>query len=181
LVASPKHLRRWGLACGLALIAACSGANAINTGPFSGGGANGDKNALCTTVAPGGLLSYGLDSFANSGDTATIERIALTGPHNLQLLAAYAVPLTGDDLYGVLGGAPPARHLPAGVEWARRQRADGAVLPGGAQTNLVLVLKPVGAKGTARSVDVFYRSAGQQYHFRTNTSIEVLVANSCPS
>ena len=54
-----QALRGWGLACGLAaLIAACSGANAINTGPFSGGAANGDKNALCTTVAPGGLLSY---------------------------------------------------------------------------------------------------------------------------
>jgi hypothetical protein len=181
LLSASQHLRRWGLACGLALIAACSGANAINTGPFNGGGSSGDRNALCTLVHRDGVLSYGLDVFTNSGGPATIERVALTDPHNLQMIAAYAVPLTGNQAYGVLDGAPPERHLPAGVHWAQRQRAGGAVIPPGAQINLVLVLKPAGTKGTARSVDVFYRSAGQQYHFQTVTSIEVLVAKSCPS
>lgn len=177
-----KHLRRWGLACGLALIAACSGANAINTGPFSAGGPIGDRNEVCAPVSRGGVLTYGLDSFTNSSSgPATIERVALTGPHNLQVLAAYAVPLTGTYGYGVRRGAPPARHLPAGVHWAQRQRADGAVIPPGASTILVLVLKPAGTKGTARSVDMFYRSAGQQYHLQTSTSIEVLVAKACPS
>jgi hypothetical protein len=180
--ASAKHLRRWGLACGLALIAACSGANAINTGPFSPGGANGDRNEVCAPVTPGGVLTYALDAFTNSsGSPVTIERVALTDPHNLQVLAAYAVPMTGTYGYGVRRGAPPARHLPAGVHWAQRQRADGAVIPPGAQINLILVLKPAGTKGTARSIDMFYRSAGQQYHLQTNTSIEVLVAKACPS
>jgi hypothetical protein len=180
--ASAKHLRRWGLACGLALIAACSGANAINTGPFSPGPSSSDRNALCTPVHPGGVLTLGMDAFPNTGGVpATIERVALTDPHNLQILAAYAVPLTGTNLYGVLDGAPPARHLPAGVHWAQRQRAGGAVIPPGAYTNLVLVLKPAGTKGTARSIDMFYRSAGQQYHLQTSTSIEVLVAKACPS
>jgi hypothetical protein len=180
--ASAKHLRRWGLACGLALIAACSGANAINTGPFSPGTTSGDRNEVCAPVRPGGVLTYALDSFTNSGGgPATIERVALTDPHNLQIIAAYAVPLTGTYGYGVLDGAPPARHLPAGVHWAQRQRADGTVIPPGAQTILVLVLKPAGTKGTARSIDMFYRSAGQQYHLQTITSIEVLVAKACPS
>ena len=162
----------------LALLAACSSTNAVNTGPFGGGG---DPGSLCVPVGHGGVLSYGLDAFTNTGGTATIERVALTDPHNLQIIAAYTVPLTGTYLYGVRKGAPSARNFPAGFQWARRQRADGAVIPPGVFTNLVLVLKPVGTKGTARSVDVFYRSAGQQYHFQTNTSIEVLVANSCPS
>jgi hypothetical protein len=180
--ASAKHLRRWGLACGLALIAACSGANAINTGPFSPGGANGERNEVCTPVRRGGVLAYGLDAFTNSGGSpATIERVALTDPHNLQVLGAYAVPMTGTYAYGVLDGVPPGRHLPAGVHWAQRQRADGAVIPPGAQINLILVLKPAGTKGTARSIDMFYRSAGQQYHLQTNTSIEVLAAKACPS
>ena len=146
-LASPEHLRRWGLACGLALIAACSGANAINTGPFSPGGANGERNEVCAPVRRGGVLAYGLDAFTNSGGgPATIERVALTDPHNLQVLGAYAVPMTGTYAYGVLDGVPPGRHLPAGVHWAQRQRADGAVIPPGAQINLILVLKPAGTK-----------------------------------
>jgi hypothetical protein len=101
-------------------------------------------------------------------------------PHNLRVLAAYAVPLTGNYQYGALRGAPPARHLPAGVQWTQRQRAGGAVIPPGVYQS------GPGAQagrdeGNARSVDVFYRSAGQQYHFQTSTSIEVLVASSCPS
>jgi hypothetical protein len=177
-----RHLRRWGLACGLALIAACSGANAINTGPFSPGPSSGDRNALCTPVRPGGVLTYALDSYTNSSTSpATIERVALTDPHNLQILAAWAVPLTGTYGYGVLDGPPPARHLPADVHWAQRQRASGAVIPPKAHTILVLVLKPAGTKGTARSIDMYYRSAGQQYHLQTATSIEVLVAKACPS
>ena len=181
-LSASEHLRRWGLAYGLALIAACSGANAINTGPFSPGGPSSDRNELCAPVHPGGVLTYGLDSFTNSGSVpATIVRVALTDPHNLQIIAAYTVPLTSTYLYGVRKGAPSARNFPAGFQWAQRQRADGAVIPPGVFTNLVLVLKPAGTKGTARSVDVFYRSAGQQYHFQTITSIEALVAKACPS
>ncbi len=128
------------------------------------------------------MLSYGLDAFTNTGGTATIERVALTDPHGLRILAAYAVPVTGSSLYGVLRGYPPARQLPPGVHWARRQRAEGAVIPHsrGTQYNLVLVLKPAGRKGTARSVDVFYRAAGQEYHLQTTTRIEVLAGAACP-
>ena len=62
-----------------------------------------------------------------------------------------------------------------------RQRANGAVIPHsrGTQYNLVLVLKPAGMKGTARSVDVFYRAAGQEYHLQTTTRIEVLAGAAC--
>ena len=129
----------------------------------------------------GGVLSYGLDAFTNTRGTAAIERVALTDPHGLRLLGAYVVPVTGNTLYGVLSGYPPARDLRAGVQWARRQRANGAVIrhSHGTQYNLVLVLKPAGTKGTARSVDVFYRSAGQEYHLQTTTSIKVLAGPAC--
>jgi hypothetical protein len=175
-----NRLRWGGLACGLTLLAGCSAANAVNTGPFGGGG--GDKNSICAPVRRGGVLSYGIEAFTNTGCTATIERVALTDPHGLRMLAAYAVPVTGNTLYGVLDGNPPARYIPPGVHWAQRQRPNGAVIPHskGTQINLVLVLKPAGAKGTARAVDVFYRAAGRHYHLQANTSIEVLVAPSCP-
>jgi hypothetical protein len=141
-----------------------------------------DRPRYCEPVRHGGVLSYGFEAFTNTGDTATIERVALTDPHGLRMLAAYAVPVTGSTLYGVLDGYPPAHYIPPGVHWAQRQRADGAIIPhsGRTQINLVLVLKPTGAKGTAQAVDVFYQAAGQHYHLQTNTSIEVLVAPSCP-
>jgi hypothetical protein len=172
------RVTRWGLACGLALFTACSSANAVNTGPFGGGG---EPGSLCVPVGRGGVLSYGFDAFSNTGRTATIERVALTDPHGLRMLAAYVVPITGHTLYGVLTGYPPARGLPADVHWDRRQPANGAVIPHsrGTQYNLVLVLKPAGTKGTARSVDVFYRAAGQEYHLQTTTRIEVLAGRAC--
>jgi hypothetical protein len=178
LPGSVSRLTRWGLACGLALLAACSSTNAVNTGPFGGGG---EPGSLCVPVGRGGVLSYGLDAFSNTGSTATIERVALTDPHRLHIVAAYVVPVTGHTLYGVLSGYPPDRNLPPGVHWARRQRASGAVIPHshGTQYNLVLVLKPAGAKGTARSVDVFYRAAGQDYHLQTATRIKVLAGRAC--
>ena len=137
---SVRRLPRWGLACGLALLAACSSAPAVNTGPFGGGG---DSSSLCVPVGRGGVLSYGLNAFTNTGGTARIERVALTDPHDLRIVAAYVVPVTGNTLYGVLSGYPPARGLPADVQWDRRQRANGAAIPHsrGIQYNLVLVLK----------------------------------------
>ena len=178
LPGSVRRLPRWGLACGLALLAACSSAPAVNTGPFGGGG---DSSSLCVPVGRGGVLSYGLNAFTNTGGTARIERVALTDPHDLRIVAAYVVPVTGNTLYGVLSGYPPARGLPADVQWDRRQRANGAAIPHsrGIQYNLVLVLKPAGTKGTARSVDVFYRAAGQGYHLQTTTRIEVLAGPAC--
>src|SRR5262249_61556277 len=99
----------------------------------------------------------------------------------LGIVAAAAARAPGNPVSGVLRGSPPARGLPPGVLWDRRQRANGAVIPHsrGTQYNLVLVLKPAGTKGTARSVDVFYRAAGQEYHLQTTTRIEVLAGPAC--
>ena len=59
--------------------------------------------------------------------------------------------------------------------WISKGQGD---LPG-RDPHLVLVLKPAGTKGTARSVDVFYRAAGQEYHLQTTTSIKVLAGPAC--
>ena len=59
--------------------------------------------------------------------------------------------------------------------WISKGQGD---LPG-RDPHLVLVLKPAGTKGTARSVDVFYRAAGQEYHLQTTTRIEVLAGRAC--
>jgi hypothetical protein len=98
------------------------------------------------------------------------------------VLAAYVLPVTGTDLYGVWFGYPPAAHIPRGVHWLQRQRADGARIPhsrGRGTNNLLLVIKPTAKVGSARGVDVFYRSSGQQYHLRTATRLRVKVGARC--
>jgi len=162
-----------------ALLAGCTSSPAINTGPLGGGGEPGEE---CARISPGEVLGYGFEEFRNSGAAiATIEKVALTDPRGLRMLAAYVVPVTGNVLYGVQPGWPPA-YLPSGFQWPQRQKAMGAQIPhspGHDAINLLLVLKPTGRVGTARSVDVYYRATGQNYHLRTVTSIRVLVARSC--
>jgi hypothetical protein len=160
-------------------LAGCSSGNAINTGPFGNGDSPGSN---CGVVSPGGVATYGVEELINSGKaTAVVERVSLTDPHHLVIKAAWVVPLDGTNSYGAQTGWPPGQLLP-GVEWSRRQRAAGARVPpahGLHSANLVMVLKPVGRKGTARAVDVYYRESGQQYHLRYNTSVELKVAKSC--
>jgi hypothetical protein len=160
------------------LLAGCTGP-AVNTGPFRGGGDPGEE---CASIPPGGVLGYGFEEFRNGGSaTATIDKVALTDPRGLRIVAAYVVPVSGHILYGVQPGWPPA-YIPPGFHWPQREKAVGARIPpspGHDVINLLLVLKPTGRVGTARSVDVYYRASGQDYHLRTVTSIRVIAARSC--
>jgi hypothetical protein len=157
----------------------CSSGPAVNTGPFGNGGSPGEE---CIGVPRGMVLSYGFEGFRNSGPAATIEKVDLANSHGLQVLGAYVVPITGTALYGVWFGYPPTVHIPRGVQWSQRQRADGARIPhsqGQDADNLLLVIKPTAKVGSARGVDVFYRASGQQYHLRTATRLRVKVAARC--
>jgi hypothetical protein len=107
------------------LLAGCT-APAVNTGPFHGGGDPGEE---CASIAPGGVMGYGFEEFSNSGSaTATIEKVALTDPRGLRILAAYVVPVSGHILYGVQPGWPPG-YLPPGFHWPQREKAVGARIP----------------------------------------------------
>ncbi len=168
------------LAAGV-LLAGCASDPAVNAGPFGNGGIYGEE---CASVPPGKVLSYGFDEFRNSGSgTATIDKVALADSRGIRILAAYVVPITGHELYGVLFGYPPAAHLPQGVQWAQRQRADGATVPRSRGshdvTNLVLVLRPTAKTGWARGIDVYYRESGQQYHLLTATRIRLKTTSKC--
>jgi hypothetical protein len=171
-----------GMLAASSLSACGSSVAAVNTGPFGNGGSPGGN---CIDIHRGEVLSYGFTEFRNSDpSTAVIEKVALADPHGLQILAAYEVPITGHNLYGVLTGFPPAVHVPPGVQWSRRRPADGAAIPhspGSNVTNLVLVLKPVKRSGSAMGVDIYYRVSERQYHLRTATQILVLVGQTCPN
>jgi len=144
---------------------------------------------MTTQVALRGALSRGYATNMRlvgnmlTGATAVVEKVALADSHGLRMLAAYVVPITGHTLYGILTGFPPAAHLPPGVQWSQRQRADGATIPHSPEhdaTNLLLVLEPLAKIGSAKGIDVYYRVSGHQYHLRTATRILLRVASACP-
>jgi hypothetical protein len=100
------------------------------------------------------------------------------------MLAAYVVPITGSDIYGLLQGYPPGKSLPRGIQWSERQRADGAVIrptPRRRDNNLIAVLQTTKNPGWARGINIYYHSSdGQRYLLRRG--IQVLVGiNSCPN
>jgi hypothetical protein len=131
----------------------------------------------------GQILAYGFTSVQNGGAAvAVIDRVALADVRGLRVLAAYAIPITGDSLYGVLRGYPPGSRLPAGVRWTARHSADGARVPhttGHRVTNLLLVIKSLGKRGTASGVDIWYQVGSQHYRLRTATSLLTL-NRQCP-
>jgi len=163
-------------------LAACSSGDAINTGPFGGAGTPGLQ---CSWAHRGGVLTDDPAVLRNrSLAPAHIEKVALIAPRGLQLVAAYAVPITGTTLYGMRFGFPTGANLPPGVQWSRRQRANGATISHSVAhhvTDLVLVLKPAAAYGSALGVDVYYKVSGQQYQLRTDLQLLVFNGRGCPA
>ena len=163
-------------------LAACSSGGGINTGPFGGAGTPGLE---CAWAHRGGVLTDDPAFVRNHGlAPARIEKVALIAPRGLQLVAAYAVPITGTTQYGMRLGFPTGANLPPGVQWSRRQRANGATVPHSAGhdiTDLVLVLKPAAPYGSALGVAVYYKVSGQQYQLRTDLQILVFNGRGCPT
>ena len=169
------------IGCVAATAAGCT-ATVVSGGPLSGGSEQGTE---CGPVPHGGVLSYGGTALEYSGTgPADVTSVTLASPHDLRLLAAWVLPVTGEaSLYGVRAGWPPAPGLPAGTGWAQRQPADGARIPGPASTrtvSLLLVVKPSGTVGTAAGILVSYRAGGQDYQFQTQIQLVVENGGNCP-
>ena len=109
-----------GLAFGLALLlGGCGSSDGPNTsGPF--GHAGTDRWVQCFPVPRGGVGTFAGLEFSNRGGPARIERVTLADAHNLQIVSAWAVPITGLDLMGVFAGYPPVGYKEASrVTWHR--------------------------------------------------------------
>jgi hypothetical protein len=156
---------------------------AVNTGPLGDGGTPG---GICVPIAPGRVMSWGITYLGNTGSSdAVIEKVALVKARNARLVATYVVPITGKNEYGQWWGYPPARHLPAGVDWRAHQRVPGAsVAPahGLEHADLVTVIQPAGGPlAQVQAIDVFYRESGINYHMQTHWQFVFLVGQTkCP-
>lgn len=168
------------------LLASCASYNPAS-GPLQNDPGNGSgpmppvgSQEECVEVKPGHVLSYGFESFHNSGGRLTITKVGLADDHDIRILRAWLVPLTGNDSYGVYDGYPPVRHLAPGVQWQQRRHADGAVVPHSRPqqlTNVVLVLKPLKKLATALAVIIYYKDSGRTYHLEFITSIRLEVGH----
>lgn len=178
-----------GLAIGLALLlGGCGGSDEPSTsGPF--GHPTKTHWVQCFPVTRhGGVGTFGGLSFHNPGSSAKIDNVTLIDSHDMQIVAAWVVPITGRDLLGVFSGYPPdgypgsfPGHPAPGVQWEQRQHAVGAVIPhtpGQDVENLVLVLKPSGTVGTAKNVTLDYQSGGTKYRYDFQVGVIVYNGNS---
>jgi len=172
-----------GAALALALLLACACGTSTADGPFGpSGGAGG---AVCAWASAGGVVFYGAEEFRNSGGTGTLEKVSLVAAHNLRIMTGWAVPITGTDILGVSQGYQPLpEQIAPGIQWTKRQKLNGAVIPhsqGQDVTNVVLILKPSGARGFARAVEVYYKSGGTDYVLRWPIGVDVFVGHGCPA
>jgi hypothetical protein len=179
-----RRCRVGGLAVGLALLLAGCSIGLNTDGPF--GPSATDVGSQCFWTPRNGVGTFGALVFGNSGGQARVDKVTLVGSRHLRIVAAWAVPITGNDLLGVFQGYPPngingsAGPLAPGVQWGHRQRADGAVIPhirGQDVINLVLVLKPSGRDGTARTEYVYYHSGSTRYLLNMGVGIQVFNGN----
>jgi hypothetical protein len=171
-----------GLACGLALLltTSCTGTGTLTTnGPFGGSGPN--SGTICAWTNPGGVVHDSSDEFPNTGNTATIDKVALVDPQHLRVVAAWVVPTDGP--LGDTGlGYPPASGYAPGFRWEQRQRIPGATVrhtSGQDVINLVIVIKPSGKLGTATAVNLYYQSAGTHYLLHIPYGYKIWVGRTC--
>lgn len=160
-------------------LAGCGGGNPVKAGPFGNGGDQASR--LCGPLKLGGVFTAGsIAAFSNSGPDAVIDKVRLTHVHGLQLLADYAVPITGNDGYGNLTGYPP-EDLSPGVHWSERQWADGAHVPrshGSAYVDLVMVVKLVHALGRTDGVSVYYHNRTGHYFLHLRNGLTLIAKGS---
>jgi hypothetical protein len=178
-----------GLAAGLALLLAGCGPGLNTTdGPFGRSATQAGDFGECLSLPRGSVATFGATSFSNSGTgQEKIEKVTPVGPHDLRLLTAWVVPVTGHALIGDFGGYPPYGMkgfsfgpLPPGWQWGERQRADGAVIPhtpGHNAINLLLVVKASGVEGTMKDVYVYYESGGTHYRLDLSFFIQLYNGN----
>jgi len=158
----------------LAAAALSSCSSALPVGPF---GEPRSPGTECIPLRGAKVITDGWEGVRNhSTTTAVIDRVALTHPKGLRVIRAYVVPAQGE-WFGFQRGYPPGQYRLIGWQWDRRQDANGARVPPSTGKNdywnLLLVIEPVAARGTAAGIDIWYHVGSSNYHLRIETALVV--------
>jgi hypothetical protein len=183
-----NQVPKGGLACALALLlaTACSSSRGKlpTNGPFGNGGSTSGAVGQC--VRPGQAAYSGFESFPNKGGAATIDSVVLVKHRNLRLLAAWVILTPNPSIgVGVGPGYPSATSVASdapGLRWSLRQKVPGAMVRhthGREVINLVIVIRPSGKVGTAKAVDLYYKSAGTRYLLHFPYGLNIPVRHTC--
>jgi hypothetical protein len=157
------------------LLAGCGGGNPA-AGPFEN---HDSPNGFCGPLESldRGVFTAGGQWIFRAAGPGIIDKVSLSHPRGLRVLAAWVVEDTGTDFYGSFDGFPPSpRLLLPGVQWAHRQRVEGArITPtrGDMRWNMVLVIKLVSGIGTTDGLDVYYHTSGGSYHLHMIDALEL--------
>jgi hypothetical protein len=165
-----SRLTLGGLACGLALLAACSSGPSEN-GPLGNSGQN--SGTICDWATPGGVVQDGFEEFNDTGGMATIDKVALVRPRHLRLIAAWVG--EGNTPIGEVGRGYPHPTK----AW---KRVPGAVVhPNHGQEviNLVIVVKPTAKLGTATAINMYYHVGGTHYLRLFTDGVKIPVGHKC--
>ncbi|MDT7571078.1 MAG: hypothetical protein QOE05_1252 [Actinomycetota bacterium] len=162
----------------LLLLAACGTEPAPSAaGPL---GKPGDKGTLCVPADAAGRATDGFNALHNKDTRAvTISAVELAASRNLQVTAAYIVPVANSTLLGVFGGVYPNPQTPPQPGWERRVPAVGASVPQAGQgpdSNLVLEMKLVDSAvaGSAAGLRLRYRVEGKSFRWSSPVAIRIV-------
>ena len=161
-----------GLLAALVLAAACDSSGANQDGPL---GSPGNPSQQCFGgSAPGHADTDGIQRFENIGrHSLVIDRVTLASPRNLRLVGSYIVP--GLYLVGAWNSfPPPASQLDKGVQWARRSRPAGTLVPPRHWIDVVVgVARISNAKGSSAGIKVLYHDSSGSYALQSRIQIVV--------
>jgi hypothetical protein len=140
-------------------------APAINSGPLGGGGVAGHECFVGKVVSISPMFN-----FTNRGTSAArITAVELDKASGLRQVASSVVPVVSGNTLGASAYPLPRGAVPPGVRWGDRTAAPAMVRPGESVTVAVEAVRTAG-KGTAKGIDVYYRSGRVGYHIRTAIS-----------
>ena len=172
-------MTRLSLLAALALVAGCSSSAPQTNGPLVTGT---DRGQICVPAAAG-VVSVGEPLRLNGSDPARIDSISLVSPHDMTLIDADLVPITGNNGIGTAVGYPPPPEQLAsvGIGWTSRVGVDGAIVASVPTWDLVVGIALAGqaSTGKADSISVKYTVRDKQYEVFTSDALVVQRSSPC--
>ena len=171
----PGFIRPFRRAAVLALTCLMAGSVPLMNvkGPLITGAAD-----VCTVQPPRGMAAIG-HIVHNTGPAAlTLTDVSLIGAENLNLRAAYVLPISDQTSYILGTGTSEPEQEEAIAAWDSMTAAESFNLAAGSSANIVVVLDTGQAQeGTSRGLRIVYEQNSTE--FASNASSAMTVAGRC--